>query len=156
MDIFYSKCEKTKNSQHNIGRAIVQYAAKNFYQIENSEIQIVNNKPKFKNSDIEFSISHSLEMVAVCFDKSPVGMDIEKVRPKDFKPIAQRMNFDLKIGSLDEFYELWTLYEAVYKLQQTAKSKYTTNINEYKISVASSETTDIKQNIKFYDVTSLI
>lgn len=152
MDIFYLfldksefKDEKKYLREHKSGRFIVEFAAKNYFQIKNPEIEIVNEKPRFKYSDIEFSISHSHNIAAVCFDKNPVGFDIEFIKERDFLPLARRMKFEMKENSLEEFYKYWTMYEAEYKLQCKAKSIYNEFFMEkYAISAASS----VNENIK--------
>ena len=153
MDLFYTSCHKfegntLKEKQHNAGRYIVNYVAKNIYKIENSELELVNKKPKFKYSNYHFSISHCKEYVIVVFDTKPVGTDIEKITQRNFEAIAKRMNFKLKENTIESFYEAWTVFEAKYKLQQEAKSILTIDfMDEYKISVASNNTTEIKLNI---------
>ena len=158
MDIFYLfldksefKDEKKYLREHKSGRFIVEFAAKNYFQIKNPEIEIVNKKPRFKYSDIEFSISHSHNIAAVCFDKNPVGFDIEFIKERDFLPLARRMKFEMKENSLEEFYKCWTRYEAEYKLQCKAKSVYSgINLGEYAFSVASNMCDDIKP--MFYEL----
>ena len=143
MDLYYTNCngfegETLKQKQHNAGRYIVEYVAKNVLNLENSEIIIENKKPKFKHSDIKFSISHSDCWAFVGFSDNEIGIDIEKIQERDYKAIAKRMNFDLKEDSLSDFYLCWTIFEAEYKLQQKAKTVKTIDFNnEYKISVAS-------------------
>ena len=76
MNIFYLYIDefyttgKISKYHHEAGRYILEYVAKNFYKIENSELEIVNDKPKFKHSNIKFSISHSNNIAAVCFDEN--------------------------------------------------------------------------------------
>ena len=159
MDLFYTnisefKQQKNKSErQHFAGRYIVEYAAKNIYNIDNTEIEIINNKPYFKYSDIKFSISHSGEIAAVCFDKNPVGLDIERMLPRDFEAISKRMEFESKTNTLEEFYENWTMFEAAYKLQNSFKSKFTSVFNhEYMMSIVSSSVIDIKNEIKFFEI----
>mgnify|MGYP002627568893 CR=1 FL=1 len=123
MDIFYLNIDKTevetkREREYRAGRYLVEYAAKNFYSIGNSEIEVINNKPKFKYSNIHFSISHSYNIASVCFDKYPVGFDIELIKNRNWKPIAKRMNFNIKENSIEEFYKCWTKYEAEFKLQK--------------------------------------
>ncbi len=148
MDLYYINCEnfegdKQNKKQHNAGRYIVEYVAKNILKLENSEIIIENKKPKFKYSDIKFSISHSDCWVVVAFSKNEIGVDIEKIKQRDYKALAERMNFELKEDSLSDFYRCWTIYEAEYKLQQKAKSVKTIDFkNEYKISIASVDLID--------------
>ena len=123
MDLYYISIENlNKNKklahslQHDLGCKIVEYAAKNIYDIKNPEIEVVNSKPQFKYSKKQFSISHSNNIVIAGFDDSPIGVDIEYIKSRDFISIAERMSFNMEEDSLDEFYKLWTQYEAKYKL----------------------------------------
>ena len=143
MDLYYINCENfegetLKQKQHNAGRYIVEYVAKNILNLENTEIIIENKKPKFKYSDINFSISHSDCWAVVVFSNNEIGIDIEKIQERDYKAISRRMKFELKEDSLQDFYRCWTIFEAEYKLQQKAKYVETIDFkDEYKISVAS-------------------
>ena len=144
MDIFYTDLTKFdgKNDYykgHNAGREIVKYCAKNIYHIENPEIEIVDGKPKFKFSKLQFSISHSGTIAAVCFDINPVGFDIERIVKRDYKSIAKRLNFKMENDSLEAFYKSWTQYEAAYKLHNEVIYRFNDKIlNEYVFSIASS------------------
>ena len=90
---------------------------------ENIEILTSSNgKPYVKNSDIEFNISHSGEMVACALSDTPIGVDIEKVREIDDKLIDFVCTADEKkyVCEKDEtkqprFFEIWTAKEAFFK-----------------------------------------
>ena len=159
MDLFYYyfsdiEGQTHREKEHNAGRFILEQAGKNFYNIKNTEVEVINGKPKYKYSNIEFSISHKGYIVIVLFDKNPVGVDIEILQNRDFEMIAKRMNFKLKNHTPEEFYTCWTLYEAEYKLQKSAKSRYTFNFNkEYIISAVTSEQAEIEKNLKIYEIT---
>lgn len=153
MDLFYTTCEKfdgntLKEKQHNAGRHIIKVAAVNFYKIKNPELELINKKPKFKYSDIEFSISHCQNYAVVVFDKTSVGVDIEEIASRDYSAIAKRMKFELKENTLESFYEAWTFYEAKYKLQKEVKNSLTIDFaDKYKLTVASSSDKEIHLNI---------
>lgn len=153
MDIFYQNIDKSdgktkREREYNAGRFLVEYAAKNFFNIENSEIEVVNNKPRFKYSDICFSISHSNGIAAVCFDKYPIGFDIEIIKERDYLPIAKRMGFKLKNNNLEEFYKCWTMFEAEYKLNEKACNIFTEKfLDKYMMSVASGKEEKIELKI---------
>lgn len=160
MDLYYIIIEnfntKPKSKyikQHKAARYLLEYIAKNIYNIENTEIEIINKKPKFKFSNIEFSISHCENIVCICFDNNSVGFDIEKIIQRDYKKIAQRMKLKLEEDSLNEFYRCWTIYEAGIKLQKEVKSKYSSIfLDKYIISAVSNETADI--NLKITQIKS--
>lgn len=114
---------KEKEYQHLVGRYLLKKIAKEVYKIENPEIEIVNKKPRFKNSEIKFSISHSKNIVLVAFDKNPIGADVEEMRERNFKEIFERYNYKGQDISKETFYKFWTEYEARIKLQGTPKTK---------------------------------
>ncbi len=156
MDLIYLNTDNynfNKPKLHNAGRYIVEYMAKNIYNISNSELEIINKKPKFKFSDINFSISHSKNIAAVCFASSPVGFDIEKIQVRDFTLISKRMNFKTVENTLDEFYRNWTEYEATYKLQLPSKVIYTSKLtDDYVFSIALPIETDIKKELNIIEL----
>ena len=53
-------------------------------------------------------------MIAIAFSDSNCGIDIEKIKLREFKKISERMKF--KAETLGDFYQEWTKYEAHYKL----------------------------------------
>lgn len=135
MDLFYTNInqfteENRYKRGHIAGRQIIKYCAENIYNIKNPTIEIVNKKPKFKYSDIQFSISHSGEYAAVCFDNNPLGFDLEHIIDRDYKLITKRMNFILEEDSLVGFYKRWTEFEAAYKLQSEVKYRFSNMLNE--------------------------
>lgn len=114
-----------KEKQHCLGRMLIQTVAKKFFNIENTEIEIVNKKPRFKYSNIQFSISHSQNIVLAAFDKNPIGADIEFMKERNFKELFARYNYKGEKISKELFYKFWTEYEAGIKLQGTPKTKLT-------------------------------
>lgn len=105
--------------QHSIGRYIVKTVGENVYRIKSPQIIIENNKPKFQNSNINFSITHCGKYIAVAFDKNECGLDIEEIKSRDLEPLSKRYGKDF--STLEDFYIFWTKYEAEIKLQKTAK-----------------------------------
>lgn len=72
-----------------------------------------------------FSISHSKNAIAVCVDDTPVGIDVESVRPLRRELVAKIMSAreqSLIAASVSQewaFTRLWTQKEAVLKLRGT-------------------------------------
>lgn len=106
-----------------IGRYLVKTAAEKFYGIKNTEIVIDNSKPEFKSGGIYFNISHSGGIVMAVFDDKPCGLDIEEIKPRDFKKLSSRYNKNFETA--EDFYKFWTELEAEIKLQKSVQSKYT-------------------------------
>ena len=84
------------------------------YSIEDREIVFENNKPFLKTNEKQFSISHSNDFITIAISDYDCGVDIEKIKNRDYKKISERMNFDSL--SLKDFYKKWTEFEAGYKL----------------------------------------
>ena len=119
-----------KEEQHQIGRFLVDSIAKYIYKIENREIEIINKKPKFKYSNMNFNISHSNNIILVAFDKNPIGVDIEEMKDRNFEELSKRYCKNGEKFSKEIFYKFWTEYEAGIKLQGEIKTKITKIIEE--------------------------
>ena len=159
MKIFYIELNNTqgiskKKLQSALGRHIVKEVARIFYDVNDTEIIIENNKPKFKNADLCFNISHSNNIVAVAFDVLPLGLDVEYIKERNFKLLLERYN----IASNDKefFYQFWTEYEASIKIQDEIKQKLCFKLKEdYMLSLFSSNPDEgIKTKLKIYEVKS--
>ncbi len=151
----YGKSYKNekKRAEHAIGRFIAKTVAEKFYHIKNTEIDIENSKPYFTNSDLQFSISHSKNIVLVGFDRSPIGVDVEFMKERDVKTIAERMNINLETADLETFYRYWTTYEADIKLQGEMKSSCTFKLlPDYMLTIFSEKSFDIKTMLKIYEL----
>lgn len=108
--------------QYSLGRYLVKSVAKKFYSMADTEIVVENDKPKFKNGGMFFSISHSGNYVAAAFDTVACGLDIEEMKPRDFEALSARYNKDFQ--NAEDFYKFWTEYEAEIKLQQKTQASY--------------------------------
>ena len=122
--------------EYTIGRYLVKTAAKDFFNIKDSEIIVTEyGKPVFKNSDINFSISHSKNIVIACLDTNPCGIDIEYIKQRDLNKLSKF--FKTEFNNLNDFYKFWTLKEAVYKLGKSPNYKYNTSFNNYCLTIVS-------------------
>ena len=99
--------------EYSLGRFLVKFAAEKFYKINNAEIVIENKKPKFKHNPLNFSISHSKNIVAAVFDDDDTGLDIEEMKPRNLEKLSNY--FGRNFSDEKEFYRYWTGYEAQYK-----------------------------------------
>ena len=85
----------------------------------------MKGKPRLeKNTGLFFNISHSGNWVVASFSDSEVGIDIERIKPVNYR-IAERffskeeyLELDIKTGieKLNYFFDLWTLKESYLKL----------------------------------------
>ena len=108
----------------------------NNYQITNREIVFEHGKPFLKNSQKCISLSHSNNYAVVAVSDFDCGIDIEKIKKRDYKAISKRMNMVCK--SLEEFYSAWTKYEAEYKMAKDTKSSKKYKIEDYILTAVSS------------------
>lgn len=136
-----------KKKQHIAGRYLLHYVLKNFYNTTDFEIEILNDKPILKNSDLHFSISHSKNLVGIAISQEPVGFDIEfNKKKRDFEKLLSRYDIELELESEQlqkKFYEFWTKHEAKIKLntKNSAPIILTGSINEdFTYSVAGEKT----------------
>lgn len=134
IDNLKSKSE-IKKLQHKYSKILLEKVAKEYYGIEDTSVVKINKKPKFVNSNLNFSISHSENIIVIGFDVNEIGIDIEKIIPRDFAKLALRY----KLDKVDEetFYKFWTQYEAKIKLQTVPKRIFTQKfLNDYMLTVA--------------------
>ena len=82
-------------------------------------------KPRFDAQDVHFNLSHSDGVLLVGISHTPIGVDIEKVRPIDFK------KFDfIDAEDEQEFFEKWTERESWLKFTGEGISKFRSPIPE--------------------------
>ena len=123
-------------TQYTIGRYLVKSVGERDYNITDTEIEIIDEKPHFKYSDIKFSITHCGKYIAAAFDTAECGLDIEEMKERDLDALSKR--YKKEFNSVESFYEFWTEYEASIKLQQEVKGKYSTVFkNNYMLTVVS-------------------
>lgn len=159
MKIFYIELKdikgiEKKKVQSQLGRHLAKQIASVFFKEENLEIVAENGKPKFKNSNLCFNISHTNNIVAVAFDTHPVGLDVEYMKERDFKALFERYN--INSNDKEMFYQFWTQYEASIKIQAEIKHKMCFKLKEdYMLSLFSSSPDEgIKTKLKIYEITS--
>ena len=114
---FFQKKEisvEEKRKTHCLAYLLVDKFLKEYYGIENTQLVFEDGKPMLLDGGKYFSISHSEDLIALAFSDSNCGVDIEKIKLREFTSIAERMGFEA--NTLGEFYEEWTKYEATYKL----------------------------------------
>ncbi len=139
--------------EYGIGRFLVKAVGEKFYNIKNTDIIIENSKPKFKDNDLQFNITHSNEYVMAIFDDKPCAIDLEFIRNININAMSKRYkkNFVNNI----EFYKFWTLKETEIKLQSQAKYNYT-GIFMDKYMFAISSISPFSNDIKFTNLLEIL
>ncbi len=149
----------TKNKQEysNLSKNIVIKIAGQSLKVTPNKLEFEkteNGKPYFKNfPDFNFNISHTNGAIAIAFSKTPIGVDIEKIRShktsvadRYFTDIEKAYLHSKRINTDRRFFEIWTKKEAYIKchgltikhLKQTDTSHiHTFQKGEYVISVCS-------------------
>ncbi len=134
-----------KWNEHCLSYLMIDRILKDFYQIENREVIFIGKKPFLKTREKFFSISHSNDFIALAFSNYDCGIDIEKIKLREFEEISKRMSF--KCNTLEEFYNEWTKYEAEYKLGKPAQKFKKFRLNDYVITAAS---VNIQEDFEIY------
>lgn len=125
-----------KQKEHCFSYLMADRILKGVYNIENRELDFLNGKPYLKTRKKYLSISHSCEYLVIAFSDNNCGVDIEKIKNRNYVSISKRMNFNA--DNLEDFYKEWTKYEAEYKLGEEAKSIMQTDYDDYMITAVSS------------------
>lgn len=100
---------------------LVRYLAMQGLGIENKDICYEynkNGKPFIKGvASFNFNISHSGEYIACAMSSKTVGCDIQKKNPCDISMgnVIFTPKESQEIHSIDDFYKMWTLKEALLK-----------------------------------------
>ncbi len=137
--------DKGKFMDHCFSYLMVDRILSNLYDISNREIEFVSGKPFLETREKYFSISHSGEYIVLAFSDVDCGVDIEKIKERDFKSISKRMKF--KCGTKEDFYYEWTKYESEYKL--SLSPKYTKQFR-YEDYVVSASTPNKQETFELY------
>lgn len=115
--------------------------------INNSNIEIIRNeygKPYWKgNQDFHFNISHTHNAIAVAVADSPVGIDIERVRPVNdlvvrrfYSAREQKYVYGSREETNARFSEVWTRKEACIKCNERDTSVRAFHIDAFKGKIA--------------------
>lgn len=102
----------------------IQECLRDYLKIDDNieVIRDMSGKPYAAGCDINFSIAHSGEYIVAAVSENPVGIDIEKIRDRDYQKIAERYYnrdeiVEVREKGLTHFYTLWTMKEAYGKLK---------------------------------------
>lgn len=129
--------DEKKLKEHCLAYLLVDKFLDEVYNIKSREIIFEDGKPILIDGGKHFSISHSEDLIALAFSDSNCGVDIEKIKLREFKKIAERMKFEAE--TLGDFYQEWTKYEALYKLGKDVDCGSVANfeLDDYALSAVS-------------------
>ena len=112
---------------------LLEYAAKDGFSKDVSKIRFVKSKTgKWSCKEFEFSLSHSTEAIAVALSDASVGIDVERIRVKRSKKLAEYILTERELfeysdvpdeKSEDYIVRKWCQKEAVFKMQNKAHFK---------------------------------
>ena len=139
---------KTKQYVHCLTYYLLDSILFNRYNIKNRKIIFKNKKPMLCNNEKNFSISHSHNYIAIAVSDYKCGIDIEKIINRDYIKISERMGFSS--GTLIEFYQNWTLFEAKYKLASEIKKHFSNQIDGFMFSAVSENKDEVFNLIENY------
>lgn len=134
-----------KKKEHCFSYLMLDRILKEVYKIKNRKIEFINKKPYLNTREKYISISNSDEYLIIAVSDNECGVDIEKIKNRDFKSISKRMHFPA--NTLEEFYFDWTKYEAEFKLGSKHKNIKQTKLNNYVLTAVSS---NIQENFDIY------
>ena len=108
-------CENPKDVS-DAGHRLLAWAVEEYWQIQCPGIsKRPGGKPYFSGeTDRFFSLSHTDKRILAGLSRSELGVDIERVRPLR-RGLNERIFSEAMRGQFD-FFEAWTLREAVFKL----------------------------------------
>lgn len=86
-------------------------------------------KPRFTDSLLHFSLSHSGKLAAVLISEEPCGVDIELVRPEVAERLRERCLSDGERARGCDFFELWTKKECIAKLDGSGMRSHPSEID---------------------------
>lgn len=95
--------------------------------------------PFIVGSELKISVSHSGEYFVLAVSRHNVGIDIERMLPRNIDRLSKRFFSDKAIADAEEFYKLWTAMEAEYKCGECFESRYFDVFENCKLAVCSIE-----------------
>ena len=142
---------KKRMLEHSISMFLLEFVLSNFYKIKEFEICYENKKPKLKNDEIYFSVSHSNDIVLIGFNNCSIGVDIEEKKERNFEKLSDY--YGITCNDKESFYEFWTRLEAEIKLQKPVIDIITRDFTkDCKLSIAS---VDIIEKLNLYEIRAI-
>lgn len=111
----------TEGKESVAAHELLEFVLKEVYGISEPRLELGEHGKPYLSHGPEFNISHSRGYVAVAFSDTPVGLDVEVVRPyleklpeRIFSPEELEW-FQRRGRTKVDFFTLWTLKESYYK-----------------------------------------
>ena len=123
-----TRCLALKNPQRQKQCIVADYLARKMISahcnVSPCEVEIrktEDGKPYLPNNNLYISISHSSNLVCCALSETPIGIDIERIRPistetKNHICTPEEREYLNTTDSDRRFFELWTKKEALYKM----------------------------------------
>lgn len=128
-----NKVDRLRNVEDKKSTILGEMLVKNHFGWDSVIEYDEKGKPYLKNKEGFFSISHSKGLVLVSVSQTPVGVDLEKIRPVNFRIIKKVCNDKEKeyiLNGKDEnekklrLLEIWTFKEAYFKYLGTGITNF--------------------------------
>ncbi|MBM3435353.1 MAG: 4'-phosphopantetheinyl transferase superfamily protein [Bacteroidetes bacterium] len=145
---YFSQFKKSKSAQRSVFGELISrkiLSEKLGAPVEQFEFgKTKNGKPYLRKDKVHFNLSHSGEWVVFAISNRETGIDIEKIRPVNYR-IAERFFSDHEneiLSQLDGkkkleyFFDLWTLKESYLKKIGTGLTK---SLNSFTIWASGNE-----------------
>ena len=123
-EIENTKNEKVKREKYYVWR-LLEYAISDIYGKSITELEFTKlESGRWSTPFCEFSLSHTDGVVAVAISQTPVGIDVELLKPSVSEKTAARIMSDGEYGKYQTltspekerfFFEVWTKKEAIFK-----------------------------------------
>ena len=94
IDFDENQSQKDKGAaEHLLAHSTLKIMLREYFGIENPQIlKNENGKPYIENGNVHFSLAHSNGLCAVAVADFPVGIDCEKLKPRDIEEIKKFAN----------------------------------------------------------------
>lgn len=86
-------------------------------------------KPRFIDSPLHFSLSHSGNLAAALISDEPCGVDVEQLRPEVAERLRARCLSDGERARSCDFFEIWTRKECIAKLDGSGMRSHPSEID---------------------------
>ncbi len=103
-------------SKESAKRKLFSEARRDYLSLDDDAeiIKLPSGAPAYADDSCRVSYSDKADLMVVALSDRPVGVDVEKLFPRDYRGVARKF-FGRDDMTLVEFYEAWTAAEALAK-----------------------------------------